>query len=169
MTAFSVCNFRRCPKLGLCLGSSQPPDADRLRHCPAFTNDYSYWSEQVKSSTRVLYESDPAGQRGVVQRIEVQSGDTNVFGSGTGERAEVTAHAVLGGFMDGQTMVLSWSTLIDSGFESPREVEQLRANPRCRWCSTSPWQLNLAGLTRISRCACMAAATGLVSHPWRVR
>lgn len=113
---------------------------------PAFTNDYSYWSEQVKSSTRVLYESDPAGKRGVVQRIEVQPGDTNVFGSGTGERAEVTAQAQLGGFVEGQTIVLSWSTLIDSGFESPsgkwNNFVQIHA---AGGAALSPWELNLAG------------------------
>lgn len=112
----------------------------------AFTNDYSYWSEQAKSSTRVLYESDPAGQRGVVQRIEVQPGDTNVFGSGTGERAEVTAQEPLGGFTDGQTIVMSWSTLIDSGFESPsggwNNFVQIHA---AGGTSPSPWQLDLAG------------------------
>jgi len=110
------------------------------------TNDYAYWSEQVKSSTRVLYESDFAGQRGVVQRIEVQPGDTNVFGSGTGERAEVTAHAPLGGFLDGQTIVLSWSTIIDSEFESPSDdwnnFVQIHA---AGGAAPSPWQLNLAG------------------------
>ena len=111
-----------------------------------FTNDYSYWKEQVKSSIRVLYESDPAGKRGVVQRIEVQPGDTNVFGSGTGERAEVTAQATLGGFVDGQTIVLSWSTLIDSGFDSPsgdwNNFVQIHATG-----GTAPslWQLNFAG------------------------
>lgn len=110
------------------------------------TNDYAYWSEQVKSSTRVVYESDFAGQRGVVQRIEVQPGDTNVFGSGTGERAEVTAQGTLGGFLDGQTIVLSWSTIIDSEFESPPDdwnnfVQIHAAGGK----AASPWQLNLAG------------------------
>jgi len=112
----------------------------------ALTNDYSYWKEQVKSSIRVLYENDPAGQRGVVQRIEVQPGDKNVFGSGIGERAEVTAHGALGGFVDGQTIVMSWSTFLDAGFASPpgkwNNFVQIHVSGSKGY---SPWQLDLVG------------------------
>lgn len=113
---------------------------------PALTSDYPYWNEQVKSSSRVLYESDPAGQRGVVQRIEVQSGDENVFGSGMGERTEVTATGVLGGFVDGQTIVMSWSTLIDVGFESPSGGWNnfVQIHP-AGGGGQAVWQLNLVG------------------------
>lgn len=111
-----------------------------------FVNDYPYWKEQVKSSTRVLYESDPAGQRGVVQRIEVQPGDKDVFGSGSGERAEVAAQGPLGGFVDGRTVVMSWSTLIDAGFESPpgdwNNFVQIHPAGSA---APAVWQLSLAG------------------------
>jgi hypothetical protein len=112
----------------------------------ALTNDYAFWKEQVKSSVRVLYENDPAGQRGVVQRIEVQPGDNNVFGSQAGERAEVTAHGGLGGFTDKQTVVMSWSTFIDSGFSSPEtkwnNFVQIHSSGGLAF---SPWELNLVG------------------------
>ena len=58
----------------------------------------------------------------------------------------MTAQATLGGFVDGQTIVLSWSTLIDSGFDSPsgdwNNFVQIHATG-----GTAPslWQLNLAG------------------------
>lgn len=82
--------------------------------------DYPFWTEQVTSSDRVMYVPDPAGQRGIVQRVEVKPGDTNVLGSGAnGERAEVINPSELGGFVDGQTIVLSWGLFIDSGFASP--------------------------------------------------
>lgn len=113
---------------------------------PALTNDYKFWKEQVKSSTRILYEGDPAGQRGVVQRIEVQPGDTNVYGSGDGERAEVLAPGALGGFRDVQTLVMSWSTFIGADFESPpgkwNNFVQIHAAGGSNF---SPWQLNLVG------------------------
>lgn len=112
----------------------------------ALTNDYAYWREQVKSSVRVLYENDPAGQRGVVQRVEVQPGDNNVFGSQRGERAEVTARDGLGGFTDEQTVVMSWSTFIDSGFSSPEtkwnNFVQIHSSGGSAF---SPWELNLVG------------------------
>jgi len=63
----------------------------------------------------VKYVDDPAGQRGVVQRIEVRPGDK----SGDGERAEVINPSVLGGFQDGETLVMSWGLMIDSTFASP--------------------------------------------------
>jgi hypothetical protein len=78
-----------------------------------------YWSHQAKEQERVTYVPDPSGKRGVVQQFAVLPGDTNVFGSSSkGERAEVTAD-VLGGFKDGQVLVMSWSTLIASDFASP--------------------------------------------------
>ncbi|MCW1960318.1 MAG: polysaccharide lyase [Mycobacterium sp.] len=125
---------------------SGPTSRTNYRSVAPLTNDYAYWKEQVKSSVRVRYENDPAGQRGVVQRVEVQPGDNNVFGSQKGERAEVTAHGALGGFLDKQTVVISWSTFIDSGFSSPEtkwnNFVQIHSSGGLAF---SPWELNLVG------------------------
>ncbi|MCV7227532.1 heparin lyase I family protein [Mycolicibacterium komossense] len=85
------------------------------------SSDYDYWVEQVKASGRVRYVPDPEGQRGIVQRIEVKSGDTQVYGSGMdAERAEVTQRTGdLGGFVDGQSIVISFGVLLDPSFSSP--------------------------------------------------
>lgn len=80
--------------------------------------DYGYWSLQAKSLDRVSYVLDPAGQRGTVQRVEVRPGDANVAGP-YGERAEVINTGNLGGFVDGQTVVMALGVLIDSKFASP--------------------------------------------------
>lgn len=78
-----------------------------------------YWRHQAKEQERVAYVPDPLGKRGVVQQIAVLPGDTDVFGSSSkGERAEVTAD-FLGGFKEGQNLVMSWSTLIAPDFASP--------------------------------------------------
>lgn len=112
------------------------------------TDTYAYWREQSKAPDRVTYVPDPAGQRGTVQRFEVLPGDTDVFGSSAvGERAEVTRLSDLGGFVDGQTIVMSWSVFIDSGFASPpgdwnNFVQTHVAGGNGQ---QSPWQLNLSG------------------------
>lgn len=81
----------------------------------AGADGYGYWGEQAAAPDRIQYVADTAGQRGIVQRIELQPGDK----SGAGERAEVINPAGLGGFQDGQTIVMSWGLLIDSTFASP--------------------------------------------------
>jgi hypothetical protein len=99
--------------------ASGPLGHTNYRSVPAGVDSYGYWAEQVKAPDRVNYVDDPAGQRGIVQRIQVDPGDNNLFGSGTGERAEVTSRNDLGGFVDGQTIVMSWGVMIDSSFASP--------------------------------------------------
>ncbi|WP_161976600.1 heparin lyase I family protein [Mycolicibacterium sp. CH28] len=86
---------------------------------PADVDSYGYWAEQVKAPGRVEYVDDPLGSRGIVQRVEVQPGDIDAVGSGKGERAEVTNSSDLSGFVDGQTLVMSWGLMIDSTFASP--------------------------------------------------
>ncbi|WP_425563444.1 heparin lyase I family protein [Mycolicibacterium helvum] len=113
----------------------------------AGAESYSYWAEQVKAPDRVSYVADPAGQRGIVQRIEVKPGDNYVFETGgSGERAEVTRVGDLGGFVDGQTIVMSWGLFIDSAFASPpgdwNNFVQLHV---AGGSGQSPWQLNLVG------------------------
>ena len=121
------------------------------------TEDYNYWQVQAKSANRVTYLADPIGQRGVVQRVTVQPGDTNVFGSSSqGERAEVANYNSLSGFVDGQTIVLSWSTMIGFDFASPQGdwnnfvQTHVAGGPWCapetgRCGGQSPWELNLVG------------------------
>lgn len=112
----------------------------------AGSSSYEYWSEQAKAPNRVMYVADPSGQRGVVQRVEVRPGDNNVFSSNTGERAEVVRLNGLGGIVDGQTIVMSWSTFIDSGFASPsggwNNFVQFHVAGAV---GQSPWLLNLSG------------------------
>lgn len=85
------------------------------RSVPVGVDSYDYWTEQATAPDRVQYVADPAGKRGTVQRIEVQPGDR----SGEGERAEVLNLSDLGGFQDGETIVMSWGVMIDSTFASP--------------------------------------------------
>ena len=110
------------------------------------SDSYAYWSEQVKAPNRIVYVADPSGKRGVVQRVEVRPGDNNVFSSNTGERAEVVRLSGLGGIVDGQTVVMSWSTFIDSGFASPpggwNNFVQFHV---AGGAGQSPWLLNLSG------------------------
>lgn len=110
------------------------------------SDTYTYWSEQVKAPNRVMYVADPSGERGVVQRVEVRPGDNNVFSSNTGERAEVVRLSGLGGIVDGETVVMSWSTFIDSGFASPlggwNNFVQFHV---AGGAGQSPWLLNLSG------------------------
>lgn len=84
---------------------------------------YEYWEAQVKQSDRVRYVRDPAGQRGIVQRIEVKSGDTQVYGSGaTAERAEVAAKTGdLSRFVNGESVVISFGVRVDPSFASAPE------------------------------------------------
>jgi hypothetical protein len=65
-----------------------------------------------------MYVDDPLGQRGTVQRFEVQPGDGSTAPKG-GERAHVHNPGKLGGFQDGDTIVMSWGLMIDSAFASP--------------------------------------------------
>jgi hypothetical protein len=111
------------------------------------SSSYRYWHEQAKSSGRVQYVPDPVGQRGIVQLIEVKAGDTNVFGSSNrNERAEVTGASDLGGFVDGQTVVMSLGVFIDSSFSSPPQgwniISQIHAAGSG---NRPPWNLNISG------------------------
>jgi hypothetical protein len=111
----------------------------------------TYWRIQAKSDDRVAYVPDPLGRRGLVQRITVLPGDNNVFGSSArGERADVIRHGAkqgeLGGFVDGETIVMSWSTMIDSNFASPPGDWNNFVNTHVAGgAGQSPWQLNLRG------------------------
>lgn len=81
------------------------------------TDNYGFWGgEQVAVSTRIMYPNDPLGQRGVIQRVECYPTDTNVVGSGSGQRAEVASGGI--GFDQGGTYIVSWSTLFPADFYS---------------------------------------------------
>lgn len=116
---------------------------------PVGSYDYSYWFAQVKSPSRIRYLADPVGQRGVVQRVDVLPGDSGVAMSAStpGERAEVMRSAdYLSGFVDGQTIVMSWSVFIDSYFSSPSgEWNNFVQIHDGGGVGQSPWQLNLVG------------------------
>jgi len=85
------------------------------RSVPVGANSDGYWNHHVSAPDRVQYVQDPLGQRGTVQRIEVRPGDA----SSGGERAHVLNTSKLGGFQDGETIVMSWGLMIDSNFASP--------------------------------------------------
>lgn len=112
------------------------------RSVPVGVDSYDYWTEQATAPDRVQYVADPAGKRGTVQRIEVQPGDR----SGEGERAEVLNLSDLGGFQDGETIVMSWGVMIDSTFASPlgtwNSFVQIHADGGG---NQSPLYLSLAG------------------------
>lgn len=74
-----------------------------------------YWNKHVNAPDQIRYVEDPLGERGTVQRVEVRPGDLL---SG-GERADVLNQSKLGGFRDGDTVVMSWGLMIDSAFASP--------------------------------------------------
>lgn len=84
---------------------------------------YEYWEAQAKKSDRIRYVRDPAGQRGIVQRIEIKSGDTQVYGSGArAERAEVAAKTGgLSHFVNGDSVVISFGVRVDPAFVSAPE------------------------------------------------
>jgi hypothetical protein len=107
-----------------------------------------YWFVQAKALDRVAYIPDPLGQRGRVQRVDLRPGDNGIYGSTAGERAEVIGPQELRGFVDGQTIVMSWSTLIDSSFASPpgtwNNFVQIHVGEG-GGIAQSPWQLNLRG------------------------
>lgn len=115
---------------------------------PVGSDEYLYWYPQVKSPSRISYLADPVGQRGVVQRVDVEPGDNGVAmsASNVGERAEVMRNGDLNGFMDGQTIVISWSVFVDSYFSSPlgqwNNFVQIHDGGGV---GQSPWQLNLVG------------------------
>lgn len=98
--------------------ASGPIDSTNYNSVAPGDENYEYWSLQAKSPDRVSYVLDPAGKRGTVQRIELRPGDSNVAGP-TGERAEVVNTRNFGGFVDGQTVIMSWGVFIDSRFASP--------------------------------------------------
>lgn len=130
-----------------CWAAAGPLSGTNYKAVGATADSYDYWREQAKSAGRIRYVPDPARQRDVVQQFEVLPGDNNVFGSSAkGERAEVTRTTDLGGFVDGQTMVMSWSVFIDSDFASPsgdwNNFVQTHASGAG---AQSPWQLNLRG------------------------
>lgn len=129
------------------LAASGPLTSTNYDSVPPDSLIYRYWDEQVKSTGRVRYVKDPTGQRGTVQRIEVKSGDTNVFGSSTrNERAEVISTSDLGGFVDGQTIVISWGVFFDSSFTSPANGWSIFSQIHAAGGGNSPpWSLNLAG------------------------
>lgn len=127
--------------------ASGPLTHSNYKSVAAGSDSYAYWGEQAKSPDRVMYVPDPAGQRGMVQRFEVLPGDNHVFCSNPmGERADVTRLSDLGGFVDGQTIVMSWSMFIDSGFASPPGDWNNFVNFHVAGgAAQSPWQLNLTG------------------------
>ncbi|AKK26195.1 hypothetical protein AB431_05245 [Mycobacterium sp. EPa45] len=114
---------------------------------PPGVENYDYWGEQVEAPDRVRYVDDPTDQRGIVQRIEVRPGDNSAVGSSAGERAEVINTGDLGGFQDGQTIVMSWGLMIDSNFASPpgtwNSFVQIHAGGP--GSNQSPLSLHLAG------------------------
>lgn len=108
--------------------------------------DYLYWHVQSKAPDRVTYVPDPTGEQRIVQHVELRPGDTNVSGSSAGgERAEVMNMGYLSGFVDGQTIVMSWSTYIDSDFASPPGGWNNFVQIHAGGAGQSPWQLNLNG------------------------
>lgn len=102
-----------------------------------------YWSQpQAEAPDRVMYVNDPLGQRGTVQRIEVQAGD----GSTGGERAEVHNQYKLSNFQDGDTVVMAWGVMIDSAFASPPgQWNNFVQTHVTGGAAQSPWQMNLIG------------------------
>ena len=116
------------------------------RSVPVGASFDGYWSQpQAEAPDRVMYVDDPLGQRGTVQRIEVQPGDGSTAPQG-GERAEVLNQSKLSGFRDGETLVMSWGVMIDSTFASPpggwNNFVQIHADGGG---NQAIWQLNLVG------------------------
>ena len=144
--ALAAIVFGACVNPSTAWSSSGPLTRTDYDSITAGSDSYAYWSEQAKAPNRVTYVADPVGERGVVQRVEVRPGDKNVFSSNTGERAEVVRLSGLGGIVDGQTIVMSWSTFIDSGFASPpggwNNFVQFHV---AGGAGQSPWLLNLSG------------------------
>ena len=82
--------------------------------------NFSQWSLglQQKVDGRATIVASPNRQGRYAARYEVDPGDNNVFGSGTGERTEaVTSQALTDGY-DGHENWYAWSTMFAPGFVS---------------------------------------------------
>jgi hypothetical protein len=85
------------------------------------TGSFSQWSKelQVKASDRATIVRSPFRGGGYAARFEVEPGDRDVAGSGTGERSEVWLGVEQTGGLEGVESWWTWSVLFPSDFSSP--------------------------------------------------
>jgi Polysaccharide lyase len=85
------------------------------------TGSFSQWSNelQVKASDRATIVTSPVRGGRYAARFEVEPGDSDVAGSGTGERSEVWLGVEQTGGLEGLESWWTWSVLFPSDFTSP--------------------------------------------------
>lgn len=85
------------------------------------TGSVSQWSlgSQSKDPSRIAVATDVTRQGRYAARFEVRSGDNNVAGSGSGERAEVLTNSATTDGVEGREAYWAWSTLFPSNFSAP--------------------------------------------------
>ncbi len=87
------------------------------------TGNFSQWGcgIQEKTSGRATIVNSPLRQGQHAARFEVDPGDNNVAGSGTGERAEICSTQAQADGYDGHEVWYAWSTLFPTGFQAPSD------------------------------------------------
>jgi hypothetical protein len=87
------------------------------------SGNFSQWTlgVQEKVDGRATIVSSPGRQGRYAARYEVDPGDNNVAGSGTGERTEaLTSQAATDGY-EGHENWYAWSTMFPTGFQAPSD------------------------------------------------
>jgi hypothetical protein len=85
------------------------------------TGNLSQWTAaQAKEQSRITVQSNVVRQGRYAARFEVRPGDSNVAGSGSGERAEVFISPSTTNGVEGQEQYWAWSTFFPADFDAPR-------------------------------------------------
>lgn len=85
------------------------------------TGNLSQWRGlQVKAPSRVTIQTEIVRQGHAAARFEVRSGDSNVAGSGSGERAEVLISTSTTEGFEGREQYWAWSTYFPADFDAPK-------------------------------------------------
>jgi hypothetical protein len=85
------------------------------------TGDLSQWRPvQAKERTRIAIESEIVRQGHYGVRVEVRPGDSNVAGSGSGERADLWIGSSTTAAAEGHEQYWAWSTYFPANFDAPR-------------------------------------------------
>lgn len=84
------------------------------------TGDLSQWMPaQAKEAGRITIQSSIVRQGRHAARVEVRPGDSNVAGSGSGERAHLWIGSSTTAASEGQEQYWAWSTYFPEDFDAP--------------------------------------------------
>lgn len=84
------------------------------------TGDLTQWkAPQVRNKSRITVQSDVRREGRFAARVEVAPGDSNVAGSGSGERADLWISRSATNGNEGVESYWAWSTYFPSDFDAP--------------------------------------------------